>query len=332
MNTEEHVELPPTEGVVTFGILGPFEIRNGEHAVLLKGRKQRALLALLALRAGELVPKDVLVEEIWGEKAPRTARDSLHNCIFQARRAVGRDLVQTRGQSYRLVVDAEHVDLLRFERLVAAAGRARTAAVRTEQLRDALALWRGAVLSDLSYESFVLREAPRLEELRLAARRALIDAELELGRSAELVPELEALVHEHPFHERFYAQLMLALYRSGRQAEALDVYRRARAALLGHLGIDPGPDLRRLEQAILQQSRELDAPIRSDDTTASAHPSRRGRQQRLTVLVRESARTVRALDRAELTKVVSRQLTTFRDKGWRQTSPGVLRTDSQGEP
>ncbi len=249
------------DGMIDFRILGHFEVWRGEAMVPFGGRKHRSLLTILILRARQLVPTEVLIHELWGETPPRTARVSLHNCVSQVRRAIGPGLLQTRDQGYLLAVDNDHVDLYRFELLLHEARGATDLTGRAEKLRMALGLWRGTPLADLMYEPFVRREAPRLEELHLAANLALIETELELGHAADVVSVLEALITEHPFHERLYAQLMLALYRAGRQGEALSVYGRARRILLEQLGIDPGPALRYLEQAILRQASELDLTV-----------------------------------------------------------------------
>ena len=295
MDTDQHGERVLSEWAVEFRVLGPFEVWDGERLAPLSGRKQRALLALLVLRARQLVPTDVIVEELWGEAPPRTARDALHNYVSQVRRVIGSELLQTRDQGYLLAVEPDQVDLLRFERMVKEADVTGTIDQRAAMLREALDLWRGAPLSDLTYEPFALREAPRLDALRLVARLALIDAELELGHSRDLVLELEALVTANPFHEHLYAQLMLALYRCGRQAEALAVYRRARKTLLELLGIDPGPELRCLEQAILRQAPELDRPARNGSS-----PRRSGWKRVATA----TAKSVSAIEQLEVGKAI----------------------------
>jgi DNA-binding SARP family transcriptional activator len=253
-----------------FRILGPLEAVEGGRAVELPRQKHRALLATLLLRAGEPVSADRLIEDLWGESPPRTARDALQNYVSLLRKALGADVVVTRGAGYLLNVAPEQVDAHRFERLADEARASGTVEERAEKLRGALALWRGPPLADVAYEPFAAVEIARLEELRLAATQELIDAELGLGRHVDLVPELETLIQEHPFDERLRGQLMLALYRSGRQAEALDAYREARRVLDEELGLEPGPPLRELEQAILRHDAALHAaaPVR-------AQPSRR---------------------------------------------------------
>ena len=228
------------------------------RALELKRRKQRSLLALLLLHAGEVVSIDRLVDELWAGKPPKAAIGSLQNLVSELRRVLGRDVVRTRQPGYILDVDPERVDLHRFERLVVQAAEGGDAERRSTLLREALTLWRGPPLADLAFEPFAHLEIARLEELRTAAREELIQAELERGRHAQLVGELETLVAEHPLRERLRGQLMLALYRSGRQAEALDAYRQARETLVEELAIEPSPDLQRLEQAILRHESGLD--------------------------------------------------------------------------
>jgi DNA-binding SARP family transcriptional activator/tetratricopeptide (TPR) repeat protein len=268
--------------------LGPFEVRDGERLLELPRKKQRALLAILALRAGEIVHSDVLVEELWGGRPPKTARAALHNYVSQLREKVGAKTIVTQEDAYLLLLEPEQVDLLRFERLAEEGRSADSPEERSTKLTAALALWRGPAFADLAYEPFAATEAARLEEQRLAAREDLIDAELELGRHGDLVPQLEALVGEHPFHERLRGQLMLALYRSGRQADALEAYRVTRKVLREELGLEPGVALRELEQKILRQDPELDLQ--------AALPPVQERRKTVTVLVCELAFVPAAID------------------------------------
>ena len=253
--------------VVEFRILGPLEVVDDDRAVVLGGQKQRALLGLLIVRAGQVVSTDKLVEELWGEEPPKAAKNSLQNLVVQLRKLLGPDALVTRPPGYVLQVESGQTDLGRFELLVAQARTAEPAA-RAAGLREALALWRGPPLADLAFESFALVETRRLEELRLEALEERIDADLALGAGAELVPELETLVREYPVRERPRGQLMLALYRSGRQAEALDAYHAARASLSDELGIDPSPQLQQLYGQILRQEGALQpsVPTRSATT------------------------------------------------------------------
>jgi DNA-binding SARP family transcriptional activator/tetratricopeptide (TPR) repeat protein len=245
---------------VDLSILGPLEVRDGDRVIPLQRKKHRELVSLLALRAGEVVPADVLIEELWGGRPPKTAREALHNNVSQLRKELGSDVIETREPGYVLNIDPDGLDLLRFERLAGEARRAASAEELAAKLTAALALWRGAPLADLAYDEIGIREAGRLEDLRLAAQEDLIDAQLELGRHGELVTELETLVLEHRFRERLIGQLMLALYRAGRQADALEAYRDARETLMDELGIEPGVQLRELQQAILRQDPALDLP------------------------------------------------------------------------
>ncbi|HLG09700.1 MAG TPA: BTAD domain-containing putative transcriptional regulator [Gaiellaceae bacterium] len=248
-----------------FSMLGPLEVRDQGRPLEIGGGKQRALLALLLLHVREVVSVDRIVDALWGETPPASALNSVHIYVSQLRRAIGDGYLETRGQGYMLVLEQDELDLYRFERLfehgreLLAGGEANDAA-RT--LREALSLWRGPALADVTYASFAQADIARLEELRLAALEERIEADLALGEAAEVIPELEALVRQHPLRERLRGQLMLALYRTGRQADALDVYQDARSTLVEELGLEPGRQLRELEQAILRQDSTLDAPTR----------------------------------------------------------------------
>ena len=245
-----------------FRILGPFEVLDEGRALALGGNKQRALLALLLLHANQTLTPDRLIDELWGERPPATAAKSLQAHVSRLRKALAADdgLVVTRAHGYELRLDPACLDAHGFERL-AGEGRGALATGRPEQalatLQDALALWRGPPLADLAHEPFAQLEIARLDDLRLAAHEQLIEAKLALGRHGELVGELETLIAEHPYRERLRAQLMLALYRSDRQADALQAYQDTRATLVEHLGIEPGERLRRLERAILVQDPSL---------------------------------------------------------------------------
>ena len=241
-----------------FRILGPLEVENEDGPTVLRGQKQRALLALLLIHAGETLSVDRLVDELWGEHPPRTATTSLHNLVVQLRKLLGPDMLVTKPPGYALRISPDTLDLKRFERLV---GEARRSAPEesVRLLRRALALWRGPPLSDLTYEQFAEGEIQRLEELRLDAVQQLFQAELAAGAGAELVGELEALVAAHPLRERLRGHLMLALYRAGRQAEAMDVYHDGRRRLVDELGIEPSRELQQLYGSILRQEGALDA-------------------------------------------------------------------------
>jgi YVTN family beta-propeller protein len=246
-----------------FRLLGRLEVRERGREIPLGGRKQQSLLAVLLLHAGEVVPTERLIDALWGERPPRSAPNSVHIYVSQLRRALGDGRLVTRGRGYALELEPGQFDIERFECLLArgrelrGAGDARAAA---EILRGALGLWRGPPLADFAYEPFAQGEIARLEALHLAALEERIESDLRLGRHAELVPELEALVREEPLDERLRAQLMLALYRSGRQADALEAYHEARRTLVEQLGLEPGPNLRELERAILRHDPALAPP------------------------------------------------------------------------
>ena len=242
-----------------FRILGPLEVADGDRAVPLAGAKQRALLAVLLLSANEVVSSDRLIDDLWGEQSPESGRAALQVRVSQLRKALGTagGAILTRAPGYVLRLGRDEFDLHRFERLVGEAESAEPAAAATK-LREALALWRGPGLADLAYESFAQPAVRRLEELRLSALEKRIDADLALGRDADVVAELETLVADHPLRERLRAQLMLAMYRCGRQADALAAYQSARGVLVEQLGIEPSPPLRELEQAILRQDPALE--------------------------------------------------------------------------
>ncbi|MGH9230641.1 MAG: BTAD domain-containing putative transcriptional regulator [Acidimicrobiales bacterium] len=255
-----------------FRILGMLEVCDAGRPVEIGAAKERALLAELVLHANQIVSRDRLIEVVWGDTPPATAAATLNTYVSHLRSALepGRaprsrpGLLLTREPGYLLAVDPERVDALRFERLAdegrreLAAGDATTAAAT---LREGLGLWRGEALADFVYEPFAQAEATRLEELRLATLEQRVDADLALGRHHDLVAELRRLVDQHPLRERLWGQLMLALYRSGRQSEALRAYGELRDVLAEELGIDPSPALRRLEDDMLQQRLALDAPV-----------------------------------------------------------------------
>ncbi|MBA3376272.1 MAG: winged helix-turn-helix domain-containing protein [Actinobacteria bacterium] len=233
-----------------FRILGPLEVLENGRQVDLGGAKQRALLAVLLLHANEVVSTDRLIDALWEEDAPETGRKALQVYVSQLRKALGKERIATRSPGYRLQVERDELDLARFQRLL-----------EEGKPREALSLWRGPPLADFAFERFAHSEIARLEDLRLAGLEDRIEADLGIGRHAALVGELEAIVRQHPLRERLRAQLMLALYRSGRQAEALEAYQDARQALVEELGIEPGRALRELQQAILQQDDALDVEI-----------------------------------------------------------------------
>ena len=241
-----------------FRILGPLEVHDGAEMREVTGTGQRALLAVLLLHANEVVSIDRLIDELWPGDPPGSGIAALRVRVSQLRKSLGTaaERLETAPPGYRLRLAPGELDVDRFSDLVEEAARAehREAA---EKLREALGLWRGPALGDFAYESFAQAAILRLEELRLTALEQRIEVDLALGRHAELVGELEELVTQQPLRERLRGQLMLALYRSGRQAEALETYREARRTLVGELGIEPGPALHELEQAILRQDPAL---------------------------------------------------------------------------
>lgn len=242
---------------IEFRILGPLEVRADDRVLDLGGRKQRGLLAILLLHANEVVSSERLIDELWGERAPPTAAKSVQVFVSHLRKTLGRDVLLTHAPGYTLRVDPGNLDLQRFEELLAQA-RAADARAASASLHEALSLWRGPPLADFVYERFAQAEIARLEELQLVALEDRIEADLALGHHGQLVAELEALIARHPLRERLRGQLMLALYRSGRQAEALEAYRSTRQLLDGELGLEPSEALQRLEQAILVHDPSLE--------------------------------------------------------------------------
>ncbi len=246
-----------------FRILGSLEIADGEGAISLDAPKQRALLGVLLLYPNEVVSTERLIDELWGERPPATAVKVVQTYVSQLRKLLGDDLIATRPPGYVLRVGEDDLDAKRFRRL---AGEGHELAVSGDQERadalysEALALWRGPPLANVAFESFARSEVERLEEERLDALTDRIDCELALGRHHELTSELESLVKQYPLRERLRAQLMLAFYRSGRQADALVAYQNARRTLVEELGLEPGRELHDLQQAILRHDATLEAP------------------------------------------------------------------------
>jgi predicted ATPase/DNA-binding SARP family transcriptional activator len=259
------------EAELEFRVLGPLEVVAEGRPLNLSGIKQRALLAILLLEANRVVSAERLVELLWGEVPPETAPNVLQVYISQLRKAVEPDGVPyrvliSRPPGYLLQVGPDELDAMRFEKLLEKAADAQPE-VAGAILREALALWRGTALAEFANAPFALSEAARLNELRLRALEERIQADLELGQHRTLVGELEAVVGEHPLRERFCGQLMLALYRSGRQAEASDVYQRTRLRLVDELGMEPGRDLEQLLKRILNHDRALDLEPRTRSTS-----------------------------------------------------------------
>jgi DNA-binding SARP family transcriptional activator/streptogramin lyase len=264
---------------VEFWILGPLEVVHAGRQVPLGEGRQRSVLALALLHRNAIVSTERLIDELWEGSPPPTAAKIVQKYVSQLRRALdangtGRasELLVTRGRGYMIRVAPDQVDADRFERLLSESRALRRADpdAALEKVRAALDLWRGSGLADVDLGAEGRAEIGRLEDLRLTALEERVDADLSSGRHAELVSELETLVGKHPLRERFRAQLMLALYRCGRQAEALEIYRQTRRLLNAELGIEPSGELRRLEQAILRQEPSLDLP---HSARASERPS-----------------------------------------------------------
>ncbi len=248
---------------IEFHILGPVEVVGDEGPLTLGAPKQRALLAFLLLNANTVVSRDRLVDALWGAEPPQSAVSSLQVYVHGLRRVLGAERIERHGTGYLLQLDPAELDLSRFERLVEQAARALEsgrAADAAEDLRRAFTLWNGEPLADLAGEPTHEAAAPQLDERRLRATELLHEADLALGRHDDLVPELERLIGAQPYRERFRAQHALALYRSGRQADALAACRDARSFLVEELGVDPGPELQELERRILRHDPALAAP------------------------------------------------------------------------
>jgi DNA-binding SARP family transcriptional activator/streptogramin lyase len=248
---------------VQFRILGPLEVGNGPRGVAVETPKLRVLLGVLLLHPNEVVSGARLIDELWGECPPATASKLVQTYVSQLRRELGPETIETRAPGYLLPVGDDDLDAVRFRRLTAegrrlAAGHDLEGACRV--YRQALALWRGPPLAGVLFESFARNEVDQLEEERLSSMMELTDCELALARHTEVVPELETLVRQYPLRERLRAQLMLALYRSGRQADALAVYRDAHRSLVEQLGLEPGPELQQLEKQVLTHDPALVAP------------------------------------------------------------------------
>ena len=243
-----------------YRVLGPLDATVDGRSVTLGAPRHRALLVLLLAQANQVVPSTRLIDELWGEDPAPSAANILQGAVSQLRKALGKDAIETRGTGYAVRVEPDQLDVHSFERLADAgstaleAGRFDEAA---QSLAEALGLWRGEALGDLAGEDAVYQVAARLEELRLTVRERLLEAELGRGRHADVLPDVQALSREHPLRERPHGLLMLALYRCGRQAEALEAYRATRARLVEELGIEPGPALQELEQQILRHDAAL---------------------------------------------------------------------------
>jgi DNA-binding SARP family transcriptional activator len=259
-----------------FRVLGPLEaVAEDGRLLSLGGPKQRALLALLLLHANEVVSTGKLVDELWGEHPPPAATASLQNAVAGLRKILGSEAIVTRAPGYLLRVEPGGLDAEVFERRVVEA-RALDPEPRAAALREALSLWRGPPLAEFALEAFAETEVRRLEELQLGAIEDRIDADLEAGQAGELVPEVEALVARNPLRERLRGQLMLALYRAGRQADALAEFQNARRLFVEELGIDPGPSSRACSRRSCAKRPDCTQPLprRPRTTTSSRWPPR----------------------------------------------------------
>src|SRR3954453_1353266 len=297
----------PASTRMYFQLLGPLDVSDRGEPVAVGGGKRRALLGVLLLHPNEVVSAERLIDALWGERPPATSAKSVQVYVSPLRRELGSrngELLVTRSNGYLLRVGGEDLDVQRFEQALAegeralAAGEARRA---SDTLGGALELWRGAPLSDFAYEPFAQQEIARLEALRAVAVEERIEAELALGRHAQVVGELEALEREHPLRERIRGLLMVALYRCGRQAEALEAYREGARRLRDELGLEPGVELRELEAKVLEHHPEIAAPARprsepgagtaseAPATAPRAPPSRARRRPRAGVLIAAAA-------------------------------------------
>ena len=240
-------------GSICIGVLGPVEAAVDAAPVALGAAKQRAVLAMLALNANRAFSVDGLAEGLWGERLPPSAAKMVQAYVSQLRSLLGEGAIVTRGRAYELRVEPDAIDVERFMRMLRS----------NADPRAALKLWRGPALADVADEPFAAAEIRRLEELRMSALEAAVEADLERGRNAEVLVELESLIAADPLRERLHAQRMLALYRSGRQADALDAYRAARGVLVEQMGLEPGAELRKLHEAILRQDTALQLRVTS---------------------------------------------------------------------
>ena len=245
--------------MLEFRVLGPLQVTESGKPVPVNGAKQRALLALLLLNAGRVISSDRLLDELWGDEPPDSGIAALQVRVSQLRKALGRggDCIKTSPRGYTIELAPGQLDLDSFERFVAKAEGLAPAEV-SRLLTEALDLWRGPALGEFAYEQFAHAAIGRLEEMRLMATESRVEADLSLGRHLVLIPELEELVRRHPLRERLRTQLMLALYRSQRQADALKLYRETRRALVDGLGIEPSTALQGLQAAILRQDSDLE--------------------------------------------------------------------------
>ena len=256
-----------------FRILGPLEVVDDGRTLAMGGHKQRSVLAVLLLHPNEVVSTERLIDALWGDHPPETAGTAVQVHVSQLRKILGPDRIETRVPGYVLRMDPHELDARRFEHLVSEG-----------KVRDALQLWRGPALAEFGYEGFAQGEAARLEELRVAALEELIDADLAAGRHRAVVAELDSLIRRHPLRERLRGQLMLALYQSGRQAEALAQFQETRRLLVEELGIEPSSELQRLHRQVLDQDPALDPPVEQPEAATQVAAGAREERKVLSVL------------------------------------------------
>jgi DNA-binding SARP family transcriptional activator len=279
---------------VEYRLLGPVQALVDGRPVELGGPRPRGVLVVLLTQANTLVPAYRLLDAIWGEDPPASSANLVQRAVSQMRKGLGREAIETRGGGYLVRVEPDALDLSHFERL-AHAGNVALAEGRHEEaaalLREALSLWRGPALADLADEDFLGQEAARLEELRLLALERRLEADLACGRHDDLLAEIREIVSAHPLRERSWSHLITALYRGGRQAEALEAYRAARATLVEELGIEPGPALQELERAVLRQ----DPALMPHDSASTASTEATGEHLRSILIAPFEPDRVRAL-------------------------------------
>ncbi|MGH3012997.1 MAG: AfsR/SARP family transcriptional regulator, partial [Gaiellaceae bacterium] len=316
-----------------FRILGGLEVREGGRPVPIGAGKQKALLAILLLHANEVLATERLIDELWGESPPESARKAVQVYVTRLRKTLGAERIRTHEPGYVLELSSDELDLIEFERRLEESRRLREEgedARAAGLLREALALWNGPPLADFTYEPFAQNEIPRLEELRLAALEERIEAELALGHGGDLVGELETLVAQHPYRERLRGQLMLALYRDGRQAEALTVYQQTRKLLVEELGIEPSPSLQRLVGAILRQEPALETALREPEPAAVPDTFEEPKLRRRRRLAFAAAGAVLALGTVAAAVILTRPSEPDFLPGLDENAVGVIDTEAMG--
>ncbi|HEV3471919.1 MAG TPA: BTAD domain-containing putative transcriptional regulator, partial [Actinomycetota bacterium] len=284
--------------VIELRVLGPVEVLRNGQMVRIPGDRERALLALVVIERGGVLSTDQLIDRLWGDHLPDNPSNALQAVVSRLRRAIGNEAIVTKKPGYALGIELDAIDASRFEDLLerATAVGLEEPARTSRLLAEALSLWRGPAYADLAYEDLARDERSRLEELRIAAMEEKVAADLALGRNREALMELERLIVDHPLRERLRAQLMLALYRAGRQSDAVAAYQETRRVLAEELGLDPGPELENTYQLILRQDPSLQAPAITDGgfkrtnipTRVTSFVGREPEIQELTKLVRDN--------------------------------------------